>query len=87
MKLLGSEHFYYSASHTISKLTLMLLLVMGCAKAVSAAELWVTALSPDRDSSDGRCSLIEAIQNANKDTQVNRDCPSGNGTDTIHLQK
>ncbi len=87
MKLLGSEHFYYSASHTISKLTLMLLLVMGCAKAVSAAELWVTALSPDRDSSDGKCSLIEAIQNANKDTQVNRDCPSGNGADTIHLQK
>lgn len=34
---------------------------------------------------DGRCSLIEAIDNANADAQPHADCPAGNGNDTITL--
>lgn len=34
---------------------------------------------------DGRCSLVEAINNANGDRQVHADCAAGNGTDTIVL--
>lgn len=35
---------------------------------------------------DGQCSLIEAIENANADTQVsNTDCPAGSGADVIIL--
>ncbi len=34
---------------------------------------------------DGRCSLSEAIDNANADEQVHADCPAGSGHDIIHL--
>ena len=34
---------------------------------------------------DGRCSLSEAIDNANEDRQVHADCPAGHRDDIIHL--
>lgn len=34
---------------------------------------------------DGRCSLIEAIENANSDAATNSDCPAGSGADVIEL--
>lgn len=34
---------------------------------------------------DATCSLIEAIENANADAQVNADCEAGNGDDNISL--
>lgn len=34
---------------------------------------------------DGKCSLIEAIFNANTDSALHGDCPAGSGTDTIIL--
>ncbi len=60
---------------------------MGHMLPASAADIWVTALSPDTDPTDGKCSLIEAIENANADARENADCQRGNGADTIHLQR
>jgi len=34
---------------------------------------------------DGRCSLVEAIDNANADDVVHADCPAGDGADAIEL--
>ena len=34
---------------------------------------------------DGKCSLIEAIVNANNNAKTQPDCPAGSGTDTINL--
>ena len=34
---------------------------------------------------DGRCSLSEAIDNANEDRQVHADCPAGSGHDIINF--
>ena len=34
---------------------------------------------------DGRCSLSEAIDNANEDRQVHSDCPAGSGHDIINF--
>ncbi len=36
---------------------------------------------------NGRCSLIEAIDNANADLAVHPDCPTGGGADVIQLAK
>lgn len=44
----------------------------------------VTASSPDI-AADGKCSLIEAIINANDDAATHADCPAGDGADTIVL--
>jgi hypothetical protein len=35
---------------------------------------------------DGRCSLIEALLNANADAAVSPDCPAGSGPDTLVLR-
>ena len=34
---------------------------------------------------DGLCSLIEAIENANQDREINTDCPAGRGADVLEL--
>ena len=73
--------------HSLSRVALLLTLGMGHMLPASAADIWVTALSPDTDPTDGKCSLIEAIENANADARVNADCQRGNGADTIHLQR
>ena len=51
----------------------------------SAAGIWVNTLTPYTNPADGKCSLIEAIENANADSKVHSDCQKGNGADTIHL--
>jgi len=61
-----------------------LLLALSGVPRAHAAELTVTTNVPGI-AADGQCSLIEAIQNANADSQVRADCPAGSGSDTIHL--
>jgi hypothetical protein len=60
-----------------------LLLALG-GNPVQAATLTVTATNPNI-SADGRCSLIEAIVNANADARLHADCVAGSGTDAIVL--
>ena len=49
-----------------------------------AATIKVTTNVP-KINPDGKCSLIEAIINANADAQIYPDCPAGDGADTIVL--
>jgi hypothetical protein len=50
-----------------------------------AANIHVSPNTPPSIKSDGKCSLIEAIVNANKNTRTHLDCVAGSGTDTILL--
>ena len=52
----------------------------------AAAVINVTTLVPGINNVDGKCSLIEAIENANADAAVHANCPAGTGADTISLQ-
>ena len=51
----------------------------------SAAGIVVTADTPPEIRIDQRCSLIEAIVNANADDATHSDCVAGNGADVIVL--
>jgi len=54
------------------------------APALHAALLTVTTTADDLLPGDGRCSLREAVLNANQDTDTTRgDCQAGSGADTI----
>jgi hypothetical protein len=68
--------------HTLSAIAL--LMALGQAPAL-AATLQVTAGTPPAIKADGRCSLIEAIVNANRDKRPHLDCVAGSGADTIVL--
>jgi hypothetical protein len=61
-----------------------LLMTLGQAPAW-AANIEVTPATPPSIKADGKCSLIEAIVNANKDARIHLDCVAGSGTDTILL--
>jgi CSLREA domain-containing protein len=66
---------------------LVLTLLIGAAafpnSASAASTITVTTIA-DNTTSDGQCSLREAIINANTDNQSGSiDCPGGSGTDTI----
>jgi hypothetical protein len=61
-----------------------LLMALGQAPAL-AATLQVTGQTPPAIKADGKCSLIEAIVNANRDTRPHLDCVAGSGADTILL--
>lgn len=58
--------------------------LIGFGLSISAATIPVTTTNP-AVVADGQCSLIEAIENANADTQTYADCPAGSGADTIEL--
>ncbi len=61
-----------------------LLMTLGQAPAW-AAVIEVTPGTPPSIHADGRCSLIEAIVNANRDARRYLDCVAGSGADTIIL--
>jgi hypothetical protein len=61
-----------------------LLMTLGLAPA-SAAVLEVTPGTPPAINADGKCSLIEAIVNANRNARTHLDCVAGAGPDTIVL--
>jgi hypothetical protein len=50
-----------------------------------AANIEVSAGTPPSINADGKCSLIEAIVNANRDRRTHLDCVAGAGADTILL--
>jgi hypothetical protein len=50
-----------------------------------AATITVNTTIPKVNSSDGLCSLIEAIVNANDDAATHSDCAAGSGADVIQL--
>jgi hypothetical protein len=54
--------------------------------ALQAAEITITSDDPAIDA-NGKCSLIEAIVNANADAAVHADCPAGEEADTIILEE
>lgn len=61
-----------------------LLLALGQAPAL-AATINVNTVTPDINATDGLCSLIEAIVNANDDAQTYAPCVAGSGPDRIVL--
>jgi hypothetical protein len=68
--------------HTLSAIAL--LMTLGQAPAF-AAVIQVTPGTPPSIKGDGRCSLIEAIVNANRNARTHLDCVAGSGADTIVL--
>ena len=68
--------------HTLSAIAL--LMTLGQAPAWSAT-IEVTPGTPPSIKADGKCSLIEAIVNANRDARRHLDCVAGAGADTIFL--
>lgn len=62
-------------------------LLLALAQGAQAATITVTTNNPNIDDGDGKCSLIEAIVNANDDFATHPDCAAGNGADTIVLPK
>jgi len=52
-----------------------------------AATITVITNIPAINGADGKCSLIEAIENANDDAATHPDCAPGSGSDTIVLAK
>jgi Right handed beta helix region len=62
-------------------------LLLALAQSVNAATITVTTDKPDINDNDGKCSLIEAIINANDDAATHPDCAAGSGADTIVLPK
>jgi hypothetical protein len=47
--------------------------------------IFVTTINPAINNADSKCSLIEAIDNANNDATTHTDCPAGNGADKLIL--
>lgn len=68
---------------SVAGLAVLLALVQG----VEAATITVTTTAAGVDDTDGRCSLAEAIINANDDAATHGDCAAGSGADTIALPK
>jgi parallel beta-helix repeat protein len=61
---------------------LLLALAQGPAQ---ADDIFVDTTNPAIDANDDKCSLIEAIINANDDMATHDDCPAGSGADRILL--
>ena len=61
-----------------------LLLTLGQGTAL-AATITVDAATPPPIQADGKCSLVEAIINANDDTATHADCAAGSSADTLVL--
>ena len=70
-----------SLAQSLAGIALLVTLEQGQA---DAATINVTTNIP-KFAADGRCSLPEAIVNANTDAAIFTDCASGNGSDTIVL--
>jgi len=62
-------------------------LLLALIQSADAATITVTTNAPGINDLDGRCSLIEAIINANGDAATHADCAAGSGADTIVLPK
>ena len=77
----GGRRLQHRMAWSLAGAALLLALGQGLA---TAATITVTTNNPNI-ASDGQCSLIEAIINANNDAATHPDCPAGSGADTIVL--
>ena len=77
----GGRRLQHRMAWSLAGAALLLALGQGVA---TAATITVTTNNPNI-ASDGQCSLIEAIVNANNDAATHADCPAGSGADTIVL--
>jgi hypothetical protein len=77
----GGRRLQHRMAWSLAGAALLLALGQGV---VTAATITVTTNNPNI-ASDGQCSLIEAIVNANSDAATHADCPAGSGADTIVL--
>jgi hypothetical protein len=77
----GGRRLRQKMAWSLAGAALLLALGQGAA---SAATITVTTNNPNVIS-DGKCSLIEAIVNANNDAATFPDCQAGSGADTIVL--
>jgi polymorphic membrane protein len=62
-------------------------LLLALAQTADAGTITVNTNAADVNDADGRCSLAEAIINANDDAATHPDCAAGSGADTIILPK
>jgi hypothetical protein len=77
----GGRRLQHRMAWSLAGAALLLALGQGVA---TAATITVTTNNPNI-ASDGQCSLVEAIVNANNDAATHADCPAGSGADTIVL--
>ncbi len=77
----GGRRLQHRMAWSLAGAALLLALGQGVG---TAATITVTTNDPNI-ASDGQCSLIEAIVNANNDAATFPDCAAGNGADTIVL--
>jgi FG-GAP-like repeat len=77
----GGRRLQHRMAWSLAGAALLLALGQGVG---AAATITVTTNNPNI-ASDGQCSLIEAINNANDDAATFPDCAAGNGADTIVL--
>ena len=77
----GGRRLQHRMAWSLAGAALLLALGQGVA---TAATITVTTNNPNI-MSDGQCSLIEAIVNANNDAATHADCAAGSGADTIVL--
>ena len=77
----GGRRLQHRMAWSLAGAALLLALGQGVA---TAATITVTTNNPNI-ASDGQCSLIEAIVNANNDAATHADCAAGSGADTIVL--
>jgi hypothetical protein len=77
----GGRRLQHRMAWSLAGAALLLALGQGVA---TAATITVTTNNPNI-ASDGQCSLIEAIVNANNDAATHADCVAGSGADTIVL--
>ena len=77
----GGRRLQHRMAWSLAGAALLLALGQGVG---TAATITVTTNNP-YIISDGQCSLIEAIVNANNDAATYPDCPAGSGADTIVL--
>jgi Right handed beta helix region len=77
----GGRRLQHRMAWSLAGAALLLALGQGVA---TAATITVTTNNPNI-ASDGQCSLIEAIVNANNDAATHPDCAAGSGADTIVL--
>jgi hypothetical protein len=77
----GGRRLQHRMAWSLAGAALLLALGQGVA---TAATITVTTNNPNI-ASDGQCSLVEAIVNANNDAATHPDCAAGSGPDTIVL--
>jgi hypothetical protein len=85
-KLVRSSRYGAPAAKRLARTAAGAALLLALAQGAEAATINVTTNVPDI-SADGKCSLIEAIINANDDAATHPDCAAGSGADTIVLPK